>query len=234
MQRNRLGPISVFLGGFRDALGALLLLAFAASAAVADVVSVPFKEGFAGSVGANSQQARNITTFATLGISRVVFSQTSSSGQFVLQGNDIPGTIRLFQGSQYIDIPGAIVWRWPNSSPYSLGFIPSAGVNTTISNGATSVTITGGGASGASNLGVKLNDSTYALVDGANVSGNAANSGQVLTTLNDYLALAGTSAPVGPVTVTSLTTNDTTPTISGSASLASGETLSVTVDGVVY
>lgn len=212
----------------------VVLLLGAAAAATADVVSVPFNEGFVGSVGSNTQQARNIKTFATLGVSRIVFWQNSSSGQFQIQGNDISGTIRLFQGSQYIDIPGAIVWRWPNSSPYSFGFIPSAGVNTTVSNGTSSVTITGGGASGSSNIGIKVNNSTYSLVDGANVSGNAANLSSVLTSLNDYLALAGSSAPTGPVTVTSLTTNDTTPTISGTATLASGETLSVTVDGVVY
>ena len=103
------------------------------SVAIANVVSVPFNEGFIGTVGSNTQKADSIKTFATLGIGRILFSQNSSS--FEIQGNDIPGTLRLFQGTQYIDIPGAIVWRWPNQSPYSLGFIPSVGVNTVITNG---------------------------------------------------------------------------------------------------
>ena len=202
--------------------------------ATADVVSVPFNEGFVGTVGSNTQKANSIKTFAALGISRIVFSQNSASSSFEIQGNDIPGTLRLFQGTQYVDVPGAIVWRWPNKSPYSLGFIPSVGVSTTITNGMTSVTITGGGAAGASNLGVKVNNSTFLLTDGNDVSGSAANLKSVLDSLNSYLVTAGNSSPTGPVTVVPLTTNDQTPTVSGTAELEGGETLSVTVDGVIY
>ena len=224
---------SAIIGYFSAVLLVVLGLSVP-SVATANTVSVPFNEGFVGTVGANTQQADSIKTFATLGISRILFSQNSRSSSFEIQGNDIPGTLRLFQGSQYIDIPGAIVWRWPNKSPYSLGFIPSAGVNTTISNGSISVTITGGGAKGTSNLGIKVNNSSFTLTDGDNISGNAANLSSVLESLNTYLALADLSAPAGPITVTPLTTNDTTPVISGTATLASGETLSVTVDGVIY
>jgi len=85
--------------------------------ATADVVSVPFNEGFVGTVGSNTQKAANIKTFEALGISRIVFSQNSGSSSFEIQGNDIPGTLRLFQRTQYIDVPGAVVWRWPNQSP---------------------------------------------------------------------------------------------------------------------
>ena len=85
--------------------------------ATADVVSVPFNEGFVGTVGSNTQKAANIKTFEALGISRIVFSQNSGSSSFEIQGNDIPGTLRLFQGTQYVDVPGAVVWRWPNQSP---------------------------------------------------------------------------------------------------------------------
>ncbi|NPC54662.1 cadherin domain-containing protein, partial [Caenimonas soli] len=42
------------------------------------------------------------------------------------------------------------------------------------------------------------------------------------------------TAPLGPVTVTSQTTVDTTPTITGTATLGTGESLSVTVNGVTY
>lgn len=117
---------------------------------------------------------------------------------------------------------------------YSLGFIPSVGVSTTIANGETSVIIIGGGDGGQSNLGIKVNNSTFTLTDGDNVSGSAANLKSVLDSLNDYLETAGNSSPTGPVTVEHLTTNDQTPTISGTAVLNGTETLSVTVDGVIY
>ncbi|MEQ9494265.1 MAG: hypothetical protein RJP96_11685, partial [Algiphilus sp.] len=41
-------------------------------------------------------------------------------------------------------------------------------------------------------------------------------------------------APSTVPTVVSQTTNDTTPTISGTATVGAGETLTVTVDGVTY
>ncbi|HJV85365.1 MAG TPA: Ig-like domain-containing protein [Noviherbaspirillum sp.] len=43
-----------------------------------------------------------------------------------------------------------------------------------------------------------------------------------------------TAAPVGPVTVTSLSTADTTPAITGTAALGAGETLRVSVNGKTY
>ncbi|MEN9360488.1 MAG: hypothetical protein RL095_2023, partial [Verrucomicrobiota bacterium] len=43
-----------------------------------------------------------------------------------------------------------------------------------------------------------------------------------------------TTAPAGPVTVASQTTSDTTPSITGTATLAAGESLSVSIDGVTY
>jgi hypothetical protein len=51
------------------------------------------------------------------------------------------------------------------------------------------------------------------------------------TTSNELVI--DTTAPTAP-TVTALTTNDTTPTISGTATVGSGETLTVTVNGVTY
>lgn len=63
--------------------------------------------------------------------------------------------------------------------------------------------------------------------------GDAATS-QVLSGLNDYLTSVASNRPAGPVTVTALTTTDTTPNLTGSVTLASGEILSVVVNGVKY
>src|SRR6185369_14328188 len=52
-------------------------------------------------------------------------------------------------------------------------------------------------------------------------------------TVTQSIAIDST-APAGPVTVNSQTTADTTPTISGTATLAAGESLFVTVNGVTY
>ena len=43
-----------------------------------------------------------------------------------------------------------------------------------------------------------------------------------------------TSAPAGPVTVDSLVSNDTTPVLTGTATLGAGESLTVTVSGATY
>ncbi|MEN3112716.1 Ig-like domain-containing protein [Uliginosibacterium paludis] len=48
------------------------------------------------------------------------------------------------------------------------------------------------------------------------------------------LIVIDTTAPGGPVTVSSLSTSDSTPLLSGSATLGAGETLSVTVNGKTY
>src|SRR6056300_410650 len=212
----------------------VFVLCFFASttAAKADFVAVPFKNGFVGTTGTNPQKANNIVLFfdGALGVDRVIFTQNSSTNQFEIQGNDIPGTLRMFVGTTYTDIPGAIVWRWTDGDRnYSLGFIPASGVNTTIG----TTTITGGGASGSSNIGILVINSTDTPSSGSDISGNAAIS-SVLTSLNTYLSTVGSLAPAGPVTVNAQSTTSTTPTITGSVTLAAGETLSVVVDGNYY
>ena len=209
---------------------------------------MPFNLGFIGDVGSNAQQANNITLLASMGVSRIIFSQSSDSGQFQLQGNDIPGTLRLITSSGAVDVAGAIVWRWrlaTGGEPYSLGFIPDENVSKSWTHNSTTYTITGLASDGSfktiaddgvatSNIGVAVIGATFNVVNGDDVSGNAANLSSVLDSLNTYLATSGSSAPSGPVSVVSQTTNDSTPTVTGSVTLQSGEHLEVTINGVTY
>ena len=199
-------------------------------------VSVPFSQGFIGIKGSNPQDANSITTFSTLGIAKAFFVQQSASGLFAVpsgyQGNDIPGTIRLqLTSGQIIEFPGAIVWRNTNGSTVNLfGILPNTSISPINFTYGSSSTYT---INTTSDLGFKKIGATLTLTDGSNVSGNAATSG-LLSDLNAYLTATQGLRPAGPVTVTSQTTSNTTPTISGTATLQNGETLSVTVNGVVY
>lgn len=66
-------------------------------------ISVPFTNGFIGVAG-NGQSATSIKTFTTLGIAKAFFVQQSSSASFQLQGNDIPGVVRIqLNSGQVID-----------------------------------------------------------------------------------------------------------------------------------
>lgn len=195
-------------------------------------VSVPFTKGFIGTVGSSNNAANNIKTFATLGITRASFFQNSSGTTFTAQGNDIPGGVRLqLSSGQVIEIEGAINWRHTaGSTLYSFGFIPSqttAPVSITYGAGST-YTI-----SNTSNFGLELIGAAYTYADNTNIGGNAATNG-LLDALNAYLSSTLQSSPAGPVTVTSQTTASTTPTITGTATLANGETLSVLFNGTTY
>ncbi len=195
-------------------------------------LAVPFPEGFIGTVGSNSAQANGILNFATLGITRASFYQDSGTGSFTSQGNDIPGGLRLTLSSgQVISVTGAINWRETQGSTlYCFGFIPNpATASVSFSYGASSTfTI-----SSTSNFGLELVGVNYTAADNSNVSGNAATSG-LLTALNTYLATVRANDPNGPVSVTSLSTSDTTPALGGNATLGAGESLSVLVNGVSY
>ena len=199
-------------------------------------VSVPFSEGFIGIIGTNPQDATNIKTFTTLGIAKAFFVQQSSSGIFEIpsgyQGNDIPGTIRLqLTSGQIIEFPGAIVWRKTSGSTVNMfGVLPNSSISP--------INFTYGGSStytinSLSDLGFKKIGANLTFTDGSNVSGNAATSG-LLDDLNAYLTATQGLRPNGPVTVNSQTTSNTTPTITGTATLQSGEVLSVTINNVVY
>jgi hypothetical protein len=197
-------------------------------------LSVPFPEGFIGTKGTNSNQASGVLNFATLGIVRASFYQDSGSGQFTLQGNDIPGGLRITLSSgRVITVTGAINWRVTSGSTlYCFGFVPDAATTPTsfTYGGGTTFTI-----SNTSNFGLELVGVSYSTADNSNINGNAATTG-LLTALNGYLAQVQANDPNGPVTVDSLATTDTTPTLTGTATLngANGETLSVSVNGVTY
>ena len=214
-------------------IGILVLTSFVTKAQIE--VSVPFTQGCLGVVGTNTQKANNILTHPTLGIRRSFFVQSTASGQFELQGNDISGFARLqLTNGDIIEFPGAIVWRIASGSDIEVfGFIPSSGVNKSFSYGTNlTYTITGGGASGSTNVGMRKVGSTYTLTDGTNESGNAASG--LLTELNTYLTATVSLRPQGPVTVNSQTTADTNPTLTGSATLSTGETLQILINGHTY
>ncbi|MEY4085580.1 MAG: hypothetical protein RL074_1367, partial [Bacteroidota bacterium] len=196
-------------------------------------ISVPFTEGFIGVVGSNSQTANNIKTFSTLGIAKAFFVQQSSTGSFQLQGNDIPGTIRLqLTSGQIIEFAGAIVWRQTTGSTVeSFGLIPSNSISPIAFSygGVNTYTI-----NTSSNLGFNKINQPITYIDNTSQSGNAATGSNLLADLNAYFSITQGLDPNGPVTVTSQTTTDITPTIAGTATLQSGETLSVTVNGILY
>lgn len=195
-----------------------------------NLLSVPFTAGFIGVQGSNTQQAKTIKTFTTLGIAKAFFMQNSASTTFQVQGNDAPGTLRLqLNSGQLIDIPGGIVWKDGATVNY-LGFIPNAGFSSaSFSYGALTYTITT-----SSNIGLGLiGGSTADFTDGRDITGNASGFD---TALNNYLAQTNLPAnkPSGPVTVTALTTTSTSPTIMGTVTLGAGESLSIEVNNVLY
>jgi len=104
---------------------------------------------------------------------------------------------------------------------------PGAGVTLTLTNSAGTVIFTTTVTANASGnwtydyTGTTLPDGAYGLT---------ATSG---TTVNQALVI-DTVLPSGPVTADSQSTEDTTPVITGTATVGVGETLTVTVDGVTY
>lgn len=195
-------------------------------------LSVPFPQGFIGTVGSSNNAANNIRTFATLGITKASFFQNSSGASFIAQGNDIPGGVRLqLSSGQVLEVNGTINWRHTQGSTlYAFGFIPSPTITPISFSYGAGQTFT---INSSSNFGLKLIGAAYSYTDTENISGNAATNG-LLDALNSYLASIEASNPNGPISVNTQTTADTTPTITGSATLAAGETLSITVGGKTY
>jgi gliding motility-associated-like protein len=222
------------------------LFSFFVNIAFSQLISVPFDDGFIGSIGANTQQANSTTSFTSLGISKSSFIQQTTNGIFYYtQGNDIGGKLRIYFTSaknvtisgvttskSYIDIDGAIVWRGPGGGVGDYyGFLPSPNTSITFNYGVSStytISRSSNGSTG-SNIGNLRVDKTLSLSN--NESGNAAG---VVDDLNAYLTTVRSLDPTGPVTVNSQTTTNQTPTITGTATLNAGETLSVTINGVVY
>ena len=183
--KKRIGSIHVFM---KKIILAFALLFFTSVFSQIEV-SVPFNDGFIGLRGNNAQDATNIQRFSTLTIAKAYFVQTTSSGRFEVQGNDITGTLRLqLNNGVKIDIPGALVWR-ENSGNTNvvLGFLANSSVSLNLSAyGGPNYSIQGGNATGKSNFGFKLNGVTYTLPNtGGSLNGNAANIDVAL--LNTYL-----------------------------------------------
>ncbi len=249
------------------------LFVIAASATRAEVVSVPFSEGFVGLRGQNNQDADTVVTFADLGFDATFFSQVSATGEFIgsgAQGNDVAGTLRLRRGAEVLDIDGRIGWQLKEQGDLKLfGFLPNSNIadialsmpsGTTLPAGiqmkdvqdvvpGSDVYVTTGGEStyyisGASNFGVSkfgislsdikpLTSAPRGIDTGEDVGGSADGSG-ILDALNDYLASSESQRPVGPIAVNSQTTADTTPVVSGTVTLRSGEYLVILINGQVY
>ncbi len=156
------------------------------------------------------------------------------------QGNDVPGFITLTDaaGNAY-KLGGYFNFRGPSGkiSTYvfrvlqskivgGLSFTPDA-ISATNDNLNYSMI-------GLVLIGKTQESSITTPADGdGTFKGDAAPS-QVLTGLNEYLLSVVSNRPAGPVTVTSQSTMDTTPTLTGTVTLATGETLSVVVNGVRY
>lgn len=195
--------------GFRGFIRAVILcLIFVAQTAAADTLSLPFPQGFVGTRGANSGQANAIRNFATLGVSKASFIQTSDSGAFGgTQGNDLSGTLRLvFNSGRIIDVPGAVNWRITQGSTlHYFGFIPAPGVATHVITYGSNQQYT---LNANSNYGLRKIGSPQSYADGTNVSGNAATSGLVAL-LNHYLTVVTANGPkiTGPSGAAGATTS---------------------------
>lgn len=216
-------------------LAGTLLGAWPRPLAAQNIVSVPFTNGFIGTRGSSAGTANNVLTFATLQVARLFFIQSSSVTTFELQGNDIPGTLRIVRtNGAIIEMPASANWRNSGGSTVLIGILPRPASPVTLTYAGGSIQITNGENPGGSSIGGYV--AGYAgpfAADGDNESGNAAVS-QVLNGLNAYLATVVSQRPAGPVTVTAQTTTNTTPTIAGTATLQAGENLTVIVGGTQY
>lgn len=231
----------------------VLIASTIATVASAELVSVPFKEGFVGTIGSSNRQALNIRTFAALGIEASLVQQNSSTSQFESPtGNDIPVDLVLIQGGTTFTIPGSVSWKVKNGGVLQIfGFTPDSSQPTYQD---ITLTIPGGGTYslvGSSNYGVVKTSTTLAnlgIVDGqSSVSGS--NDPVNLADLNDYLDDVRASRPFGPITTDSQTVYATLnggsytsqPTITGEACIVTASTTSagteridVVVDGTGY
>ena len=197
---------------------ALALSGATVTAGAQNIISVPFTNGFIGTQGTSSNKSVSILTFTTLEIARILFIQNSPSGVFVSQGNDVIGTVRIVRtNGATVDIPAVANWRVTTGGAVDLiGFLPQPTSPVRLAYGVSGqfIDIT----DGVSNLGGYLVGYSGSFpTDGGTVNGNAA---PVVGDLNAYL---NGSRPAGPVTVSTLSTASTTPTISGTATLGTGE-----------
>jgi len=193
-------------------------------------IRVAFNEGFVG-VNAANNKSTSANYLTSYGWSKFKFTQTSNTGVFVEQGNDIIGNVVITDANNVIHtIPGYIKWRAPSGSVSTIVFTPTSTKILATNTG--TYTIDGTKYIGLTFIGRTL---TIATSGGGayEVTGNAATSG-LLTELNNYLTTFQANDPLGPVTINALTTSDQTPTINGTVTLRTGETLTINVNGVDY
>jgi len=202
-------------------------------------ISVPFPEGWIGAVGANTQQATAVKSFATMGIKRVFLTQLSNSGQFEIQGNDVSIILKveLLSGS-VLQIPGSLTWRVASGNNIlAFGIIPAAGSSVSYSYNSTNYSIYGLiGIDNGSNIVLKKVGAVLSYNDGSSVSGNAAQVTSMLDELNTYLNIVNASKPQGPVSVVAAHVFQASASVvvTGSATLIAGESLSVLLNGKSY
>ena len=194
-----------------------------------NIISVSFRNGAVGTKGSSVRELTNATNFSTLQIIKSYFIQNSSIASFQIQGNGVTGTLRLVTATNaFVDVPGAMEWSDNGGVKEFVGFIPSPNV--------TSFNLNSYGGSNyvidnTKNFALIFNSSSLTFTNTNSIAGNSSNPD---TALNNYLTAFNASRPAGPVTVNAQTTSLNTPTITGSVTLASGETLSVDFNGVVY
>lgn len=217
----------------------LQFLANPASVLAQTEISVPFPEGWIGNVGANTQQANVVKSFATMGIKRIFLTQLSTSGHYEIQGNDVSIILKieLLSGS-VLQIPGSLTWRVASGNNIlAFGIIPAAGSSVTYSYNSVNYSIYGSvGADKGSNIILKKVGTVLSYADGSSISGNAAQVSSMLDELNAYLSLVNASKPQGPVSVMAahafLASGNIV--VTGSATLIAGESLSVLLNGKSY
>lgn len=216
-----------------------LILSNTANVLAQTEISVPLPEGWIGAVGANTQQANAVKSFATMGIKRVFLTQMSNSGQFEIQGNDVSVILKieLLDGT-VLQIPGSLTWRVASGNNIlAFGIIPAAGSSVTYTYNSVSYSIYGlVGADKGSNIVLKKVGAVLSYADGSSVSGNAAQVTSMLGELNTYLSTVNASKPQGPVTVSSAHAflASANIVVTGSATLNAGESLSVLLNGKSY
>ena len=174
-----------------------------------------------------------------MGIRRIFLTQTSTSGQFEIQGNDVTIVLKieLLDGT-VLNLPGTLTWRVTSGSNIlAFGIIPAAGSLVSYTYGVSNYSIYGkSGTDNGSNIVLKKVGVSLSYTDGSSISGNAAQVSSLLSELNAYLATVNASKPQGPVSVTSTSAciSASNIVVQGTATLQSGESLSVSLNNKAY
>ena len=160
-------------------LKVILFLCFCAELS-AQKLSLVFTDGYIGTVGSSAIKNNSIKSFSTIGISRITFSQEDSDGDglFTIQGNDIPGDIRIYtDNSNFYTISGAVVWNDKSGSTiesFGLLFSDISQTDTVINTSKGNFTIYVGDDTGtSSNLSLLALNISDPYSENSNISGNA-------------------------------------------------------------